>query len=86
MVSALACVAGWILLAVLERKTKQAARLWTAIAAVVTVLSLAGPLSAGPTVSTTLGLTALHLVTAAAFVPLASWSAFRKTQETNPHS
>jgi hypothetical protein len=80
MVSALACLVGWALLAILERKTKHAARIWTAIAAVVTVLSLAGPLNAGPSAAATIGLIVLHLVTAAVFVPLVAWTAFRTSR------
>jgi predicted permease len=83
LVSAFACAAGWILLAVLERVTKDVARIWTAVAAVVTVLSLAGPLNAGPTGATTVSLMVLHLVTAAVFVPLMAWSAFRRSRETS---
>lgn len=80
LVSTVTCLAGLVLLSILERKAKQAARIWTAIATLVTALSLAGPLSAAPTVATAVSLIVLHLVTAGVFVPIVAWSAFRKAR------
>ncbi|WP_017569030.1 DUF6069 family protein [Nocardiopsis halotolerans] len=40
-------VAGWLLLVVLERTVRRPGRVWTVIACVVLVLSLAGPATAG---------------------------------------
>lgn len=53
--------AGWVTLAVLERLTGHARRLWTVIAGVVLALSLLGPLGGvgGAAIG---GLMALHLV------------------------
>lgn len=43
--AALAGLAGWALLAILERATSRARTIWTVVAAVVLVFSLGGPLS-----------------------------------------
>jgi Family of unknown function (DUF6069) len=45
MVSGFLSLAGWVLLAVLERLTRSARQLWAAIGLVALVLSLATPLS-----------------------------------------
>ena len=79
LVSALACVAGIIVLAILETNQARGTNLDRDSGNRHSPL-LAGPLSAAPTLAITVSLMALHLVTAAVFVPLASWSAFRKTQ------
>lgn len=67
--SLLAGLAGWALLAVLERLTRRPGRIWTPIALVVLVLSLLGP--AGPAAGTTdlTVLLGLHLVVAAVLIP-----------------
>lgn len=60
----LAGLAGWALLALLERVTARAGRVWTVTAAVLLVVSLAGPLTSvvsGP--AGTLVLAAMHLTT-----------------------
>jgi hypothetical protein len=61
VVSLLAGLAAWALLAVLERRTARPRRTWTVVAAVVLALSLAGPMSA---TSTTAGITlaCLHVL------------------------
>jgi len=66
--SALAGLAGWGLLAVLERSTPHARTLWTSIALGVLVISLVGPLGAGTTAGTKLALVGAHLATAAVLV------------------
>jgi Family of unknown function (DUF6069) len=43
--SMIVALAGWALLALLERFTTRAGTIWTAIAVLVALLSLAGPLS-----------------------------------------
>ncbi len=67
--SALAGLAGWGLLAVLERSTPRARTLWDYIALGVLVISLVGPLGAGTTAGTKLALVGAHLATAAVLVP-----------------
>ncbi|MGH3797417.1 MAG: DUF6069 family protein [Pseudonocardiaceae bacterium] len=74
LVSALVGLAGWALLAVLERWTRSARSIWTALAGVVTLVSLAGPLSA-TTTSATVSLTCLHLAVAAVLMSLLGRSA-----------
>ncbi len=67
IVAVLTGLAGWALLTVLERLTKRARTAWTAIALVLLLVSLAGPLSA-TTPAATVGLAALHLVVAAVLI------------------
>jgi hypothetical protein len=65
-----ASLAGWGLLAVLERFTSRARTVWTAIALVVLVASLGAPLTgAGITVANRITLALMHVVTAAVIVP-----------------
>lgn len=64
----LAGLAGWALLAALERFTGRARRTWTIIAVVVLVLSLSGPLGNGADTATTLVLAAMHLVVGAVLI------------------
>lgn len=64
-------LAGWGLLAVLERTTRCPTRIWTWTAVAVLALSLAGPLTSstsGP--AGTLALVAMHLITAAVLIGL----------------
>lgn len=60
LVSAIAGLLGWALLAVLQRVTGKAGTVWTIVAAVFLVLSLAGPMS-GTTSGTKAALVCLHL-------------------------
>lgn len=64
LTSLVAGLAGWATLAILERWTRHARRLWTAIACLVFVVSLAGPLAAVDTAATIVLLT-LHSLVAA---------------------
>ena len=74
--TALVSLAGWALLATLERVTRQAAAAWTAIAGVVLVGSLAGPLTgAGVGARNRAVLVAMHLVVGAVVIPLLSRTA-----------
>jgi len=66
-VAVLTGLAGWALLMVMERLTKRARAAWTAIALVLLLVSLAGPLAA-TTPAATVGLAALHLVVAAVLI------------------
>ena len=72
IVSILAGLAAWALLAALERFTPRARTVWTAIALVTLALSLAGPLSSGATTATKVALTGMHLAAAAVLVPMLS--------------
>ncbi len=67
IIAVLAGLAGWALLTVLERLTKRGRAAWTAIALVLLVVSLAGPLTA-TTPAATVGLAALHLAVAAVLI------------------
>ncbi|MEU4424870.1 DUF6069 family protein [Actinoplanes sp. NPDC024001] len=62
-----AALAGWALLAVLERVTARARRIWTIVAAVVFVVSLLGA-AGGASAAAILGLSILHAVVAAVLI------------------
>ena len=64
-----ASLAGWGLLALLERRTRHARAIWTAVAIAVTVASLGLPLSAGTTAAATTALALMHLAVAAVLIP-----------------
>jgi predicted permease len=64
-----ASLAGWILLAVLERWTRRARTIWTILAAVVLVASFGGPLTAVAATTTKLALSLMHLAVGAALIP-----------------
>ncbi|MFG1656486.1 DUF6069 family protein [Micromonospora chersina] len=66
----LAGLAGWALLALLERFTARARAVWTGAAGLVLLLSLLGPVGGGVGAAATLTLVALHLAAAAVLVPL----------------
>jgi Family of unknown function (DUF6069) len=65
-------LAGWALLALLERFTAHARTIWTAIALLVALLSLAGPLSAlaSTTAANAVALALMHLAVAAVLLPI----------------
>ncbi|MBA3418349.1 MAG: hypothetical protein H0U09_06530 [Geodermatophilaceae bacterium] len=70
-VTAVVSLAGWALLAVLERFSARARRWWAAIAVVVAVASLVAPLTAaGVTGSSRVVLAGLHLIVGAVLIPL----------------
>jgi hypothetical protein len=70
-VSLLAGLAGWALLAVLERFTARARVIWTAVATVALIVSLGGPMQGtGISGGTRAALIALHVVVAAVLIPL----------------
>ncbi|GII05923.1 hypothetical protein Pta02_79310 [Planobispora takensis] len=64
----LAGLAGWTLLAVLERFTSRPGRIWTIVALVVLALSLSGPLGGAVGPTATLVLVLLHLIVGAVLV------------------
>jgi hypothetical protein len=77
LTSLVAGLLGWALLALLESRSRRAATVWTAIAIVVALLSLGGPLSAGAGAAASVVLVALHAVVAAVLIP-----ALRRTSPT----
>ena len=70
IVSLLAGLVGWVFLALLERYTSRARTVWTAVALVVLLLSLAGPLGAGQNGGAKIALACMHLAAGAALIPL----------------
>ena len=68
-VTVAASLFGWLLLALLERRTPQARVLWTTIALVALAASLALPLAFATTTSAIAGLIVLHVTVGAAVIP-----------------
>ncbi len=68
-VTAAAALLGWLVLAVLERRTERARRIWTTIALVALAASLALPLTATTTTAAAAGLIVMHLTVGAAVIP-----------------
>jgi hypothetical protein len=68
-VTAAASLLGWLLLALLERRTCHARPLWTSIALGAVAASLALPLAAATTTSAVAGLIVMHLTVGAAVIP-----------------
>jgi len=66
--SLVASLAGWGLLALLRRFTANARAIWTAIAIIVALLSLGGPLSAVASLGTKVSLCAMHLAVATVLI------------------
>jgi predicted permease len=65
VVTAVVSLAGWALLAILEHRTARARAIWTAVAVVVTLLSLGGPFSGhGVSTGNRLVLGLIHLTVA----------------------
>lgn len=69
IVSLLAALLGWGLLALLERLLPARARtVWTVVAGLVLVLSLAGPLTGGTTAAVTVTLALMHAAVGAVLI------------------
>jgi hypothetical protein len=68
-VAVAASLLGWLLLALLERRTPHARLLWTAIALAALAASLALPLAVATTSSAVAGLIVMHLTVGAAVIP-----------------
>jgi predicted permease len=68
-VTVAAALLGWLLLALLERRTPGARSLWTAIALAALAASLALPLAAATTTSAAAALVVMHLTVGAAVIP-----------------
>lgn len=85
--AALASLAGWGLLAMLERWTRKAAGTWLTIAILALLLSLGGPLSGtGVTATNRAVLVALHLVVGAVLIPLLYRSASTPPPLSSPRT
>jgi hypothetical protein len=69
VVSLLVGLAGWALLAVLERFASRPGRIWTIVALAVLVLSLLGPLGSAVGIATMLVLLLMHLAVGIVLVP-----------------
>ena len=70
-----ASLLGWLLLALLERRTPHARLLWTIIVLAALAASLALPLAAATTTSGAAGLIAMHLAVGAAVIPAMAYTA-----------
>src|ERR1035438_2143792 len=68
-VTVAASLLGWLLLALLERRTPHARLLWTTIALAALAASLALPLAAATTTSAIAGLIVMHMTVGAAVIP-----------------
>lgn len=68
-VTVAAALLGWLLLALLERRTLRARRIWTTVALLALVVSLALPLTAATTTAAVAGLIVMHLAVGAAVIP-----------------
>lgn len=78
LASLVAGFAAWALLALLERLTPRARRVWTVIAVVVLALSLIAPLQSGVTTGVKVTLLCMHLVAAVVLVPALARTAVRR--------
>ncbi|MFR9779146.1 DUF6069 family protein [Micromonospora sp. MS34] len=70
-------LAGWGLLALLERFTARARAAWTVVALMVLLVSLLGPLGGGVGAAATLTLVGMHLAAGAVLIPLLARTAGR---------
>jgi hypothetical protein len=68
-VTVAATLLGWLLLALLERRTPHARPLWTVIVLAALAASLVLPLAAATTTSAAVGLIVMHLSVGAAVIP-----------------
>lgn len=85
LVSALAGLAAWGLLALLERRTRRARGLWLGLAVLGFLLSLGGPLSGEGVTSADRGLLiALHAAVAVVLIPLLSLSSRPGARNSGP--
>jgi len=66
--SAAMAFAGWALLAILERRTVNARKIWTVLAVIMCITSLGSPLFSGIGPGARLGLASLHLIVGATVI------------------
>jgi Family of unknown function (DUF6069) len=69
-ISLAASLLGWLVLALLDRRSPRSRTVWTGAALAVLAVSLALPLIAATTTAAAAGLIAMHLAVAAAVIPL----------------
>jgi Family of unknown function (DUF6069) len=74
-VTVAAALLGWLLLAILERRSPHARPLWTTITLAALAASLALPLTAATTTSAAAGLILMHLTVGATVIPAMARSA-----------
>jgi uncharacterized protein DUF6069 len=70
LVTVVAGLAAWGLLALVERFSRRAAAIWSWIAGAVVLISLLGPLGSAVGAGATAALVAMHLLTGAVLIPL----------------
>jgi hypothetical protein len=70
LVTVIAGLAAWGLLALVERLTRRAAAIWAGIVGVVLLISLLGPIGSAVGAGATAALVAMHVVTGAVLIPL----------------
>ena len=81
LVSALLSFAGWGFIAVLERLTARARRVWLVIAVAALALSLGTPLAgAGVTLANRVVLMLMHLAVGSVLIPALYWSSPRREE------
>ncbi len=73
--SAVAGLAAWAVLALLERRRASARRTWIIVAALVLVVSLAGPIGSAVGTGTALALVAMHVVVGTILIAMFARSA-----------
>ncbi|TDO48629.1 hypothetical protein EV643_107259 [Kribbella sp. VKM Ac-2527] len=66
--SAAMAFAGWALLAILERRTINARKIWTVLAIITCITSLGSPLFSGIGAGARIGLASLHLIVGATLI------------------
>jgi|HubBroStandDraft_4_1064222.scaffolds.fasta_scaffold63850_2 hypothetical protein len=66
----IASLAGWALLALLERRTSRARSIWTVVAIVVLLASVSLPLSIATTTGSKTVLALMHIAVAAVLIPV----------------
>jgi hypothetical protein len=74
-VTVAASLLGWLLLAVLQRRTTRARLRWVSIAVAALAASLALPLAAATTTAAAVGLIAMHLTVGGVVIPLMAHTA-----------
>jgi hypothetical protein len=74
LMTVIAGLAAWGLLALLERVTGKAASIWSWIAGAVLLISLLGPIGSAVGAAATTALIAMHLVAGAVLIPLMAHS------------
>lgn len=68
-ISLAAALLGWLLLAILERRTSRARLIWISCALVALAVSLSLPLTAATTTAAAVALVVMHLTVGAAVIP-----------------